>query len=357
MTKTYSKTVSQLIAASGQRYAYPPAAVVPASAPPLIIHQHFTVANETVRLQAPAWSDYVSRTLESPVSRSQLVNGFRGEIDTYVLKDMIYMDIRTDALLQARTATRISRDNMRDYVFHVAVEGIIETVTGSLQQCKSAQFVPGILALDMGQPMRMTRPTYARVLAFFLPRAIVESEIPDAQSIHGKVVAYTSPLTRLILDHLLTLCRHLPTMDGANKEHAIRTCAQLIVAAFGKQTRLSGGARASANAAMFDKIQRYIQENLYRQNLSPESVLLAFPLPRATLYRMFEHEGGLAVYIRNCRLHKAANELIKSPETAVMEIAYKLCFSSASHFTHVFHRAYGMAPQEFRALGMNPGHP
>jgi|GEM_PF-4638327 len=32
----------------------------------------------------------------------------------------------------------------------------------------------------------------------------------------GQRYAYTSSLTRLILDHLLTLCRHLPIMDGAD---------------------------------------------------------------------------------------------------------------------------------------------
>lgn len=355
MAKGYSKTVSEIIASPGQRYAFPSTAVAHASSTPLIVHQHFTVANETVALQAPAWSDYVGRILDAPVLRTQLATGFRGEIDTYVLKDMIYLDSRTDAVSQARTAALISRDNVRDYVFHVAVEGIIETVTGSFQQRKTAQFVPGILALDMNQPMRMVRPTYARVLAFFLPRAMVESVIPDAEAIHGRVVAYTQPLTRLLLEHLLALCRSLPTMHGADADNAIRTCAHLIVAAFGKQARLSGGARAAAHAAMLGKIQRYIQANLYQKKLSPESVLLAFPLPRATLYRMFEHEGGLAMYIRNCKLREAADELIRSPETAIMEIAYGLCFNSASNFTHTFRRGYGMAPQDFRALALDLG--
>jgi AraC-like DNA-binding protein len=68
---------------------------------------------------------------------------------------------------------------------------------------------------------------------------------------------------------------------------------------------------------------------------------------------MFEHEGGLAAYIRNCRLREAADQLIQSPATPIIEIAYGLCFNSASSFTHAFRRAYGMAPQDFRALAPN----
>jgi AraC-like DNA-binding protein len=39
-----------------------------------------------------------------------------------------------------------------------------------------------------------------------------------------------------------------------------------------------------------------------------------------------------------------------------MEIAYGLGFSSASDFTRAFRRAYGMAPQDFRALGLDLRH-
>lgn len=316
------------------------------------MHQHFTVAHEALALQAPAWSDYVGRILDVPVSRAQLAAGFRGEIDTYVLEDMIYLDSRTDAVSQARTAARISTDNVRDYIFHVAVEGIIETVTGPCRQRKSTQFVPGILALDMNQPMRMVRPAYARVLAFFLPRAMVESAIPDAESIHGRVVGYTSPLTRLILDHLCALCRSLPTMHEADLEQAIRTCAHLIVAAFGKQARLSGGARAATHAALQSQIRRYIEANLCQKDLAPEDIQRAFKIPRPTLYRMFEHEGGLGTYIRNCKLRAAADDLVELPQIAVMEIGYGLGFNSASDFTRAFRRAYGMAPRDFRALAL-----
>ncbi|MRX09799.1 helix-turn-helix domain-containing protein [Pseudoduganella sp. FT25W] len=347
MSAGYTETVSQRIAARDQRYALPDDGGMATNAAPQMLRQHFTVAGELRSLQAPAWSDYVGRILEVPVTRGQMARGFFGELDTYVFKDLVFLDSRTDPVCQRRTNARISRDAVRDYVFHVAVEGMVETVAGP-QQRRVDQFTPGILALDMGQPMQMMRPSRARVLAFFVPRAMVEAEIADAPAIHGRVVGYTTPLGRLILGQVATLCHQLPQLSDAEAAMAIRTCAQLIIAAFGKQARLSAGARAAANAALRSQVQRYIQANLGEETLTPETVLQQFSVPRPTLYRMFEAEGGLGAYIRHCRLREAANELVRAPRVAVTQIAYGLCFSSPSDFIRAFRRVYGMTPQDFR---------
>ncbi len=348
MPLPYSQTVERILAAQHSRYALPEN--IPGKA--LLVHQHFSVAGEMPRLQGAAWIDYVGRILDVSIARRAQHSGFRGEIDTYVMKDLIYLDSRTDPVTQTRSSARISKDNMRDYCFHVAVEGIIETVTGAFAQRKSEQFVPGILALDMNQTMRMVRPSHARVLAFFLPRAMVEAQLPDAESLHGRVVTYTSPLTRMILDHLRKLCRELSSMPADAVEEAIRACAQLILAAFGKQQQLDNKARAAARSALRHQVQRYVNNHLRDPNLQPEQIQAMFQLSRPTLYRVFEPESGLANYIRNCRLRAAAIDLIDMPQLDITVIAYDLCFGSHSDFTRAFRRAYGITPQDFRHLGL-----
>jgi AraC-like DNA-binding protein len=111
-----------------------------------------------------------------------------------------------------------------------------------------------------------------------------------------------------------------------------------------------GNARNVARAAAFGMARRYIEANLHRSDLSPESVLKVCQLSRPTLYRMFEHEGGLATYIRNRRLREAADELRAYPDKNVIEIAFDLGFNSASDFNHAFRRAYDMSPLDFRVL-------
>ena len=341
-------------ARSRERYAFPQTSAAHEVRATLVAHEHFSVASEDRAHQAQAWSDRVGRLVDAPVSRAQVRGGFFGELDSYVLPDMVYLESRTDPLLQMRTLGQISRDNVRNFVFHVAVEGIMETVVDPARQRKSEQFVPGILALDMGQPMCMHRPTRARVLAFFMPRDRVAQVIDDPESLHGKVISYTSPLTRLLLPQLLALCAGLPRMAQAAPQQAgiaIHQCAELILAAFARQHRLSVGGRAAVRHALKEQIRRHIGANLHRGELAPEDILASFGVTRATLYRMFEADGGLLAYIRQCRLSAAATELVDMPHAAVSEIAYGLGFSSASDFTRAFRRSYGMSPQEFRASG------
>ncbi|MFK2892412.1 helix-turn-helix domain-containing protein [Dyella flagellata] len=316
------------------------------------MRQHFSTAEETTRLQMLTWSDRLSRILDVPVARTQVMKGFRGELDTYVTRRLVYLDSRTDPMLQARTAACISCDTMRDYCFHIMIKGIAETETGHAQRRKSTQFMPGILALDMNQTMRMKRPTQAHVLAFFLPRTVVEAVIPNAESLHGKVVTYNSPLACLLREHVMALCHEISAMSDEQAESVLHVAADLILAAFSKDLRASHGVRAAARTAMLGRIKHYIDRHLHSGELAPEKILSSFPLARATLYRMFEDEGGLNHYIRNCRLRVAADELVRSRSIAVAEIGHRLGFSGPSDFTRAFRRAYGVAPREFRALGL-----
>ncbi|WP_434114607.1 helix-turn-helix domain-containing protein [Paraburkholderia caffeinilytica] len=319
------------------------------AAPSACIHSHFDTHREAPREQLPAWRDRLGHFLDVPISRWQLADGFSGVIDSYKAADLTFMDCRTDPVSQARSVARISTDSVRQFVFHMAVEGSIETGTGLYPKRKALQTRPGILALDMNQPMHMVRSA-CRVQAFFLPRALVESVLPEAESIHGSAIEYHSPLARMIPGHLADLTQNLHKMSGPEAYRAMRTCALLIAAAFGKEARLTGNARAAARAAMFATARRYIEANLGQADLTPESVLAASQLSRPTLYRLFEPEGGLAAYIRNRRLREAADELHRYPGKAIVEIAYGVGFNSASDFNRAFRRAYEMAPSDFRAL-------
>ena len=317
-----------------------------------IVHSHFNVQGEALQRQLLAWRDRVGHIMDVLPSLSQLENPFSASIDRYAVGELVFTDCRSDALLLERSVARISTDSIRDYVFHVFLEGGVESVAGVYPQRRSvsnsAQSEVSILALDMNQPVRMQR-TACRVLTFFVPGELVEAAFPDAGAIHGRVIENTTPLTRLLIEHIASLNQNLTGMSASEADSALRASTHLLVAAFGKQARLSGDTRAAARAAMFGQVRRYIQMRLHQADLSPEGLLNALQLPRPTLYRLFEHEGGLGTYIRNRRLREAADELVQYPHLAVMDIAYGLGFKSASDFTRAFRRAYDMSPQDLRA--------
>jgi hypothetical protein len=114
------------------------------------VHDYFSTASESPQQQLLAWRNRIAHILDVPVSRHQQADGFQGSIDSFRYTDLTFMDCRTDAISQSRTAPRISSDNARQFVFHVLVDGRIETSTGLHPKRVATQATPGILALDMG---------------------------------------------------------------------------------------------------------------------------------------------------------------------------------------------------------------
>lgn len=314
-----------------------------------IVHSYFNVQAQAPQRRLLAWRDRVGHVIDVVPSLSDLDKPFQASIDRYSVGDLVFTDCRSDSMLLERSLARISTDNVRDYVFQVFLEGDVDNLTVRASPRNRTSSRASILALDMGQPVRMRRNS-ARLLTFFVPGTVAAEVFPDPESIHGRTIRDETPLTRLVIEHVTALSQNIAGMDAKAADSAIRSSAQLLVSAFGKQAGLSGNARAAARAAMFGRVRRYVQANLRRESLSPETVLNALELPRPTLYRLFQHEGGLGAYIRHLRLRHAADELARRQHLTVTEIAYGLGFKSSPDFTRAFRRAYGMAPQDFRAL-------
>jgi AraC-like DNA-binding protein len=316
-----------------------------------IAHSHFSVAGEPPQRQLLAWRERVGHVIDVLPSRSELERPFHASIDRYQVGKVAFTDCRSDLMLLERSLARISVDKVRDFAFHVFLEGGVENLAVPTNRRYSADSVASIVALDLGQPVRMQRSA-CRVLTFFVPGEIVQEVFPDPDALHGRTVHGSTPFAQLIIEHVAALARNIGRMSGDEADSAIRAGAELVVAAFGKEAGLSGNARAAARAVMFGQVRRHIKAHLYEETLSPETVLDALHLSRRSLYRLFEHEGGLSAYIRHQRLRSAADDLARYPHMAVTNIAYGAGFKSASDFTRAFRRAYGMAPQDFRAMAV-----
>jgi AraC-like DNA-binding protein len=97
---------------------------------------------------------------------------------------------------------------------------------------------------------------------------------------------------------------------------------------------------------MLDRVARHIQQHLELPDLSPDSICRKVGVSRSQLYRLFSGTGGVANYIRLCRLTRARDELSSSPRQRISSIAYKFGFASHAHFSRVFKQHFGYTPWE-----------
>jgi len=90
--------------------------------------------------------------------------------------------------------------------------------------------------------------------------------------------------------------------------------------------------------------------------LSAAAIARCFGWSRATLYRLFEPDGGLMKYIQRRRLQRAYAALV-SPAHAhrrILDIALDCHFASDATFNRAFRRTYGVPPGELRDLSRAP---
>lgn len=312
---------------------------------PGIVHSNFSVHGDA-RVSFLAWQERMGLVYDIRPPSAQGKETFDASFSRYSIDNLTFFDIRTSQNVAERSLGRVSTENIRNISFSLFLEGAPAHMKGYSHWLDThLPSAPSILAQDMDQPCTI-HSFDGRMLVFFVPSALVEDVFPDAASLHGRRVEATTPLTQLLVAHLVALNRQIGGLSKGEAESAFRTGIQLLAAAFSRQAGLSGGARAAVRAAVYGQVRRYVEAHLDDPNLSANSVLQSLRLSRASVYRLFAHEGGLAVYISNRRLREAAGQLVRFPHVPVKDIAYGLGFNNASSFTRAFRRTYDMAPQE-----------
>lgn len=102
----------------------------------------------------------------------------------------------------------------------------------------------------------------------------------------------------------------------------------------------------ATDPSMFNRVVLHIERNIESPELSPQSICRHIGISRSQLYRLFVNAGGVANYIRLCRLMKARAELTSTSRQRIASVAYKYGFTSHAHFSRVFKQYFGYTPWE-----------
>ena len=98
-------------------------------------------------------------------------------------------------------------------------------------------------------------------------------------------------------------------------------------------------------------IKQHIESHLHSPDLCVGTLCARSGRSRATLYRLFEAEGGLVCYIQRRRLQQAFVELVSAaPRRRILDIALDSHFASEATFNRAFRRMFGLPPGEARRM-------
>jgi AraC-like DNA-binding protein len=104
---------------------------------------------------------------------------------------------------------------------------------------------------------------------------------------------------------------------------------------------------------MLARVKAYIEAHLGDPDLSPAHIADANSISVRYLYKLFEHEEtAVSEWIRHRRLDRSRRDLADPAlsQQTIIAIASRLGWTSAAHFSRLFHATYGCSPREYRAL-------
>ena len=143
--------------------------------------------------------------------------------------------------------------------------------------------------------------------------------------------------------------------SGREELEAEELTLALLRATFQNDGR-RGAPNGTATARTIRRTKEFLEANLTRRLLLPD-IAAAVHVSPAYLTDLFSRVEGLSLhqYLMQLRLGRA---LVELPHTVdITTLALALGFSSHSHFSFVFRRAFGSSPSRFREATRKAARP
>jgi AraC-like DNA-binding protein len=260
----------------------------------------------------------------------------------------------------ANTMTRSRQDIAagNDDTLHFSI--VLRGHLHKAQQGRSSVLGPGDMAVyDTGQPVVLHADDDFDVLAIKLPRVILGRDLNTKIS---RLTAVRIPggagLPRVAARFFCGTAAGLADGSISHEdtdlaEHVIDLIRRLYL-----DLDASPANHPRSRRDLFLQAKAYIQAHLGDPALNPEQVARACFVSTRYLHRVFAGEGRtVSEWIRSERLEHCRRDL-RDPALAhhsISNIATRWGLPSAPHFSRLFHRAYGLAPREFRQNAASDG--
>ena len=191
------------------------------------------------------------------------------------------------------------------------------------------------------------------IMGFFIPRYRIQNS--DWLERQAPVVTFSasSPNGRILRNTMQSVLDLLPNLPQSAAEGVTAGVIGLLNGLLTTEEKQFDN-NPQTDEACLDTMKKYLQERLADPKLSASTLTESFHCSRATVYRLFADEGGVAAYIRQQRLSRCYKDLSRTGKRqgAVQKIAERRGFQDPYHFSRLFKRTFGVAPSEIIGSGL-----
>lgn len=298
--------------------------------------------------QFAAWQDSIRTLFEVRPNPSRPLSAFYASLSSTLLDQRLLISrCTTSAQTFTRTPLQIASDGMDHYLIQTHISGsqIVNLGNEALHVC------PGdLLIIDLAEPHSATTTDFSH-LSLVIPRPLLSPYLISPDNQHCRVLDRQNPLTRITVNHLKTLENHAKHMPVSQLGHQITPTLSLLACAMNSMADDRFTAQKHVSDQLLQEIKHFIEAHL-ASTLDSVVICERFNISRSTLYRLFEHKGGIRNYIRERRLRRSVEALlVATPEQRNIDIAFEHGFQSEAHFSRAIRLKYGTSPSSLRKPG------
>lgn len=290
------------------------------------------------------WKESISVLFEVSLNDRETAGEFTSQLTTCHMGSVLFANSSSKAQQFRRTRQRIARDGLDHVLVQVYRKGCNVGVCGKT----NLNVHPGdLMLLDLGQTVDTRTDDYDN-LTLVIPRQTLAPYCPNPGHLHGQVLSGQSVSGRLLRTHIEHIWNNLPTVTEQEIPGIVTGLATLVSAYFGALPAPEH--LPEVQSSKLEAIKDYISNHLATSDLTPDKLAARFFMSRASLYRLFTHEGGLAAYIRQERLDRALR-LLGHPahkHRYISDIAASVGFYDEAHFSRLFRSTFGISPRDAR---------
>lgn len=299
-----------------------------------------------------AWRESVGVFLDAQLDSRSDAAAFAGDVESYLLDDIVISRPRANGQKFDRGSRRIARDGIDHYMIQFFAYGGTDIAVGR----RSLHAERRVVGFDLGEVLDSFNSDFDIICAV-VPRARLAPLLARPDLLQGAMPS-TDGGGKLLADFFPNLFAGLPDLAPQQTGSAARALTELIATAFNGETFAASDAPEIAWQALTLKAKTFIRNNLANPSLDPEQVASALGLSRSVLYRLFRDAGGVAFHIREQRLRRCFSDLVseRGRDLQVAEIAWRWGFTDAAHFSRLFRERFGFSPSDARAGAFANGH-
>jgi AraC-like DNA-binding protein len=259
-----------------------------------------------------------------------------------LVDSLIYINAEFGSFTTSRGKVEINSSDSEYLVLETYSFGGVDGVFGG----EHYSMRPGSLYLrDWQKPFRdQTLPSSVRSLV--IPYSALGYD-PSLHNAHF-AISVDSVKGQILMAAFEAFEKQLPFMSQVDAP-AVSAGLMGLVRGLFLSNSLSGINKSVENGSIH-LVKKYIADNLSNSHLNVDGICKFCALSRSALYRLFENDGGVALYIRESRL-KRSYAMFSSPQyrdIQITTIALNLGFSNVTHFNRAFKAKFGVTPSDVK---------